>query len=444
MLVEGFGEDAVAVAQVLLRSGERVRVAGAGAASPAARTLVRDGAELVEHVDLDVASAGVLDASTAFLDVWTPAVAPRVVRLVAQGTRVSSIGDLVLERSPAPVIGVTGTAGKTTTAGLLTHLLRTAGRDVLASAASASANRWPDAAILRGLEGLDPGATVVVELTSSHLAFMARSPQVAVVTTFWPDHVELHGSLEAYRRAKETIVRHQGPADLVVDATGLNAPFAGLSRARRPDAATTARLAGDHVVLPDGTRVALPAAGCFRGRRAGNVVVACTVALSLDVPPDAVVEALATARAEPFRANVVAGPGGIEVVDDGMAATPAKALVTLEGYGDRSLVLVCGGDDRPAWGAVHASGDEQAALERALAEAARVARHVVAFGPAGRRIEVALAARGVAVLHVATVGEAVEPALERTDGSIPLVFAPMFPVSAAERDQFAGFFRRRS
>ena len=60
----------------------------------------------------------------------------------------------------------------------------------------------------------------MLELTSSHLAFMATSPTIAAVTCFWPDHLELHGSLAAYREAKEAIVRHQRPSDrLVLDTT---------------------------------------------------------------------------------------------------------------------------------------------------------------------------------------------------------------------------------
>ena len=67
-------------------------------------------------------------------------------------------------------------------------------------------NLWPTAELLRPRsDGL-----LVMELTSSHLCFTSRSPAVAVITCFWPDHLELHGSLERYRAAKETIVRHAG------------------------------------------------------------------------------------------------------------------------------------------------------------------------------------------------------------------------------------------
>ncbi len=52
---------------------------------------------------------------------------------------------------------------------------------------------------------------LLLELTSSHLAFMRTTPTVAAVISFWPDHLELHGSLARYRAAKETIVRSPGP-----------------------------------------------------------------------------------------------------------------------------------------------------------------------------------------------------------------------------------------
>ena len=56
----------------------------------------------------------------------------------------------------------------------------------------------------------------MVELTSSHLCFAAHSPSVATVACFWPDHLELHGSLDRYRAAKEAIVRGQRADDVVV------------------------------------------------------------------------------------------------------------------------------------------------------------------------------------------------------------------------------------
>jgi UDP-N-acetylmuramoylalanine-D-glutamate ligase len=99
-----------------------------------------------------------------------------------------------------------------TTTAFLVELLRAGGTPVRASTTGRAGNLWPTA------EHLEPvrSGVVVLELTSSHLCFTTRGSTVAVVTSFWPDHIELHGSPERYRAAKEAIVRRQSPSDVVV------------------------------------------------------------------------------------------------------------------------------------------------------------------------------------------------------------------------------------
>ena len=233
ILVEGFDPDALALARLLAGEGREVRLAGpaAGPDEPRQVAELRDlGIVLEPYADLD-AEPG--HAEIAYLDVWTPAAAPRVQRLRARGTRVSCLGDLLLERWPGPSIGITGTAGKTMTTSLTAEILHAAGVDVAVSRGARAGNLWPTADLLDRLgataAGPTPvaGPTLLLELTSSHLAFMRSSPSVAAVISFWPDHLELHGDLARYRAAKETIVRHQRPGDaVVVNADDASAGFA--------------------------------------------------------------------------------------------------------------------------------------------------------------------------------------------------------------------------
>ena len=88
------------------------------------------------------------------------------------------------------------------------------------------------------------------------------------------------------------------------------------------------------------------------------------------------------------------------LVDDGMAATPAKTQATLRQYGADELVLVSGGELGFAGREVHASAEEQAELEATFDEIERVARLVVCFGPAGKRVAEGLSARQVRVERV--------------------------------------------
>ena len=207
-----------------------------------------------------------------------------------------------------------------------------------------------------------------------------------MVTCFWPDHLELHGSLERYRAAKEAIVRGQGPTDIVVanaddeDAAAIASLSPGLqfafSMTSEVDAGAFRR--GDMVLLRDATgerSFRLPQS--LDAPRLQALLAAAATAVAVGALP----EALGVPEAPPYRATRVGHLGETELIDDGMATTPTKAASALHEYADGSVVLVAGGELESAGLAVHASREEQALLEQACAEARRVASLVVLFGP---------------------------------------------------------------
>ena len=164
--------------------------------------------------------------------------------------RLSGAADLLLRFSPVPVLGVTGTAGKTTTARLAEAMLRASGTDVLTADDAPADNAWPTASLVeRALAaphdtrgGYRSAIWCVAELTSNHLAVCSASPRIACITNVWPDHVDQHGSLGAYLEAKRRIVAFQGPEDwTVVDADDPGAVELASTSAR---ACCAARCAG--------------------------------------------------------------------------------------------------------------------------------------------------------------------------------------------------------
>jgi UDP-N-acetylmuramoylalanine--D-glutamate ligase len=443
VLVEGFTPDALSLARLLAGEGVAVRLAGPGRAPREAAAL--DGVSVEERRSLD-RDPGV--AEIAYLDVWTPEVAPRVRRLRAQGTRLSCLADLLLERAGGPVLGVTGTAGKSTTSAFAAQLARAAGRAVRAATRARAGNLWATGELLDPLPGA--GELLVLELTSSHLCFTAHSPATAVVTSFWPDHLELHGSLQAYRAAKETIVRHQSARDAVVVDPGDEAT-AGFARGpARPvgfgvdrEVDDGAFLAGDVVVArwSGAERVLAAGAVPVRGRQRANVAAAVAAVLAAGVPLDGLPPDLGLLAAPPFRAATVRGTGRLEVVDDGLAATPAKARATLGARAAGSVVLLAGGALRPRGVRVHASPAERVLLEGACDEAARVARVAVLFGAAGRELGSLLAARGVPVERAPGLAAAVERAVALAAPEGTVVFSPFYPVAQRDREAFAALAR---
>lgn len=442
VLVEGFAPDAIALARVLAGEGRAVRLAGPGHAPPEALALRDLGVAVEPAVDLD-ADPGT--PAVAFLDVWTPEVAPRVQRLCAAGTRLSCLAELLLERSPVRTLGITGTAGKTTTATFAVQLLRAAGVEVAAGTTARAANLWATEEHLAALPGLRPPAVLALELTSSHLCLLRSSPDVAVVTSFWPDHVELHGSLAAYRRAKEAIVRHQHPEAWVVvnDDDPEARAFRELTPAHRASFSVRgpvergAYLAGDRVVVrwqgEEATLAGaaeLPLAGALRA----NVVAALAAALAAGAPLESLAAGLGSLEPPPHRGSVVARSAeGIAVSDAGLAATPAKAVAVLAAHRARSVVLVAGGELSAGAGGVHASAEERALLLRSCDEVAGLAAAAVLFGPAADEIGGLLEQRGLPVRRAAALEDALEQAMEAAAPGQTVLFAPMFPVEQEER-----------
>ena len=128
----------------------------------------------------------------------------------------SGAADLLLRFSPVPVLGVTGSAGKTTTARLAEAMLRASGVETLASSDAPADNAWPTADLLERALAARPPAWCVAELTSNHLAVCSASPQIACITNVWADHVDQHGSLAAYLEAKRRIVAFQAADDWTI------------------------------------------------------------------------------------------------------------------------------------------------------------------------------------------------------------------------------------
>jgi UDP-N-acetylmuramoylalanine--D-glutamate ligase len=274
---------------------------------------------------------------------------------------------------------------------------------------------------------------------------MSTSPAVAAVISFWPDHLELHGSLSGYRAAKETIVRHQGPDDaVIVNADEASAGFAASTPASRFE--LSLHHAVDHGAYLDSERGVVVAGrdgetalGHIEANAAhpANVVAAAAIATAAEVDPAAIAEGVAATTLPSWRGQEVGKLAGARVVDDGMAATPLKTAALLGRYPDRSVVLIAGGMNDAGGGVVHSMPEEAALLERACDEIARVALSCVVFGDAGRRLARHLRVRKVETIVTDDLDSAVQAAAQNASGAETVVFSPLFPVSLDDRSRFA-------
>ena len=435
VVVDGFGQDAVACAKLLVAEGNHVTMVGVGAATDEALALRGTGVTVCAHHAWD----GSALADVVVVDCWTAETAPIVVRHRAAGAHVTSIGDLVVERCRGRTLGVTGSAGKTTATRLAAAMMQASGIDVRMSSSARAGNAWPAAEIVHGLPGPVAPGWLALELTSTHLAYMRTSPDVALITAFWPDHVELHGSLERYRQAKLTILRHQRPDDIcVVNADDPGATmFAGEALGRVFEASAERPVAsgvgteGDLVVarLDDGVPVVL----CRRDAipltvpLASVMVSAACAALVCGAEPTAVARAMSAPPSLPHRRQVLGHIDGVTVIDDSAATTPRKALGSLAGLDRSRLIVLVGGNLDAGGPPVLCSPEEGAGLADALDELA-TCRGVIAFGPAARRVP--------GTSRAATLEDAWAMAHRLARPGDVIVLAPMFPMAPQERAAF--------
>jgi UDP-N-acetylmuramoylalanine--D-glutamate ligase len=377
-LVVGLARSGMAAAAALTARGERVvgtdaRMVDASVreALVAAGVVVRDGEEGAEVL------AGV---ATVIKSPGVPREAPIVAAALARGVCV--IGELELgwRLLDNAFIALTGSNGKTTTVELIGHIHREAGLPVVVAGNVGTA--------LASLPGtLEPGALVVCEASSFQLEDTeAFAPEAAVLLNLAEDHLDRHGTFEAYRAAKLAVFAHQPPGTLAVVPADLPLGDAGgeATRVTFGDPAPGGAAEPD-LSHRDGTLYwrgeALIAAAGIRLRGAHNrenAMAAAAVCLARGVPADAVRAGLATFAGVPHRLEEVAVVDGVTYVNDSKATNVASAEVGVLSF-ERGVHLIAGGrgkgsDYAPLAGpveercaGVYLIGETAAALREALA-----------------------------------------------------------------------------
>jgi UDP-N-acetylmuramoylalanine--D-glutamate ligase len=138
-----------------------------------------------------------------------PLETPMIQDAYARGVRVTNDAQLFLERCPAPVAGITGSAGKTTTTTLVGEIIKRAGFTTYVGGNIGDV-------LLDVLPQITHDDVVVMELSSFQLEIMTISPQYAMVLNITPNHLDRHGTMEANTAAKANIVLHQSESDTAV------------------------------------------------------------------------------------------------------------------------------------------------------------------------------------------------------------------------------------
>ena len=243
------------------------------------------------------------------------------------------------EREGEGVIGVTGTKGKSTTAALIAHLARAAGRTV----ALAGNIGVPALDLLDG----ERAQVTVVELSSYQIADLEVGPQVALVTNVFREHTDWHGSEDAYRADKLRLLGLPGVRVAVLNARDERLaaldPDVPLVRCGQPDGweATGAGIAFAGELRVAGAELPL------RGEHnAQNLCGALAALEAFGVRPAPLPDSLAGFRPLAHRLETVAEHDGVLWVNDSISTTPESTMAALASFPGREVVLIAGGLDR--------------------------------------------------------------------------------------------------
>jgi UDP-N-acetylmuramoylalanine--D-glutamate ligase len=289
-----------------------------------------------------------------------PAPHPVVAAARAAGVPITGDIDLFAEvAAPRPIVGVTGTNGKSTTSALVHHLLLAAGRPALLGG---NIGR-PVFDLVLG----EPSETIVLELSSFQLELCRKlACRVAVWLNLTPDHLDRHGSLEGYVAAKKRIFAHQTAADRAVVAvddaisTAVALELERLGRApirvsvgRVPEGGVGV-IEGRLVEALDGTpqEVAdLRGLQSLRGTHNHQNAAAAYAALrALGLDPAAASAGLGSFRGLPHRMEEVGRIGRVAIVNDSKATNPEAATKSLGSF--ENVFWIAGGRAGPGGFAV--------------------------------------------------------------------------------------------
>lgn len=438
IVVLGLGRSGLAVAEHLLDerdAGRPVRVTVLdGASSPQlkerARRLsargaqVRLGAQTVpDDAGMAVVSPGLAPAS------------PLVASARALGVPTISEVEFAYRLTRSPFVAITGTNGKTTVTLLVAHLLREAGIPC-----EAVGNIGTPPTRVAAQSG--PATVLVTEVSSFQLAFTERfHPRVSVLLDITPDHIDWHGSLEAYVTDKTKVFANQTCGDTAVidvDDPG-SAPYADqvaaqgvevcrVSRERRlADGATV--VDGMLCLDRDGHLIELVAVDDLRivgAHNVSNALAAAAAAFAAGAGVEDIRSGLRSFDPVPHRLEPVGVVDGVEYFNDSKATNPDAVFKALESFGAKPLIILLGGRNK---------GNDFHPLARRVRARCRAA---VLFGESAGELALAFGDEPFERRETAGLSDAVDAARALAREGDVVLLSP----ACASFDEFSGYEQR--
>ncbi|MBK9924885.1 MAG: UDP-N-acetylmuramoyl-L-alanine--D-glutamate ligase [Anaerolineales bacterium] len=382
--------------------------------------------ELLDTTDVLCLSGGV------------PLTLPIVAEAVSRGIPLSNDSQIFMEVVPCKTIGITGSAGKTTTTTLVGRMAK---------------NAYGDKAYIGGnigdplinyVDGMKVDDVAILELSSFQLEQMTISPNVAAILNITPNHLDRHGTMEAYSVAKARILEFQSKSDVAVlghDDKGawslqdkvngklftfsLHELHEGLNGTYLHDGLLNLRDKSAYLPLISREKILL------RGdHNVLNTLAAFAIGRAAGFPLDAMLEAVEGFRGVAHRLELVRELNGVRWYNDSIATAPERSIAAVRSF-DEPIVLLLGGRDKDLpW-------------EELIQLANERVDHIVLFGDAAEKIQKTVVGLGsgktrFSVERASGLHEAVLKAAEVAEPGDVVLLSP----GGTSYDEFKDFAER--
>ncbi len=330
------------------------------------------------------------NTSILFVSGGVPLGLPIIQEAKNLGIRLSNDSQLFLEICPAPVIGITGSAGKSTTTALV-------GRMAELEAETSGTSAWVGGNIGRPLlwdvEHIHPDDWVVLELSSFQLELMDISPHIAVLLNLSPNHLDRHKTMDAYVAAKSRILTNQSGEDIAI----LNREDPETWKLRHMIKGRIFSFGLGSESMYEGTFIQsgwifsrkdgkeqvlcpIEAISLYGEHNLQNVLAATAIAVSAGFPKEVIEAGVRSFEGLAHRLEFVREVHGVSWYNDSIATSPDRSIAAMKSF-DEPIVLLAGGRDKDlAW-------DEFSKVVSVRVD------HLILFGEAANKIARSVAER---------------------------------------------------
>jgi UDP-N-acetylmuramoylalanine--D-glutamate ligase len=307
---------------------------------------------------------------------------PIVQKAMQSGIKLSNDSQIFMEAVPCKTIGITGSAGKTTTTTLVGRMAEADQKCIV----------WVGGNIglplISLVDQMKSDDLVVMELSSFQLEQMTISPNVAAVLNITPNHLDRHKTMQAYTAAKSHILIHQKPGDVAVlnrddegswslkeKIIGRQYSF-GFDKPSYPYYGTS--IHNDWIYLSSGTheeKLMPRNLILLKGEHnLSNILAACAIAAAAGFSAESMIAGVAGFNGVPHRLELVRVLHGVAWYNDSIATAPERTMAAIHSFQEPIVLMLGGRDKKLPWEPLIALINDRV-------------DHVVLFGEAGSMIE---------------------------------------------------------